>query len=129
VTEEVPPLPADLTDAEHARLLTPPFIRRRANQLLDPVVIAKADRIAELRQDDKPISLEELETARNRSLRQAIRRMPEMKPHEIVDLVEVLDGEIASRRVSGGESPEKAQATRAEMIAAVQGAKNSEVQK
>lgn len=96
---------------------------------MDPVVAAKSDRLMELRQDDRPISLEELETARNRALRQGMRRLYEMKPQELIGFVEVLDGEIANRRVVGAETGEKTKLTRAEMLASMQAKKLTEVQK
>ncbi len=123
--DEIPQLPPELSDAEHARLLRPAFIRRRENGVQDPIAAAKADRIMELRQDDKPISLGELETARNRALRQMVRRLYEMKPQEVIAAVEVLDSEIAARRVTGADIPGKREATREEMIQALNGAKKT----
>lgn len=81
--------------------------------------------MAELRNDDLPLNLEELERARNRIVRQGIRRVHEMKPQELIGFAELLDGEIASRRVQGGEVPGNTKKTRAEMIQALQPAKKS----
>lgn len=123
--DEIPPLPAEISDEEHKRLLAPRFIKFADRRLQDPIAAAKADRLAELRQDDKPISIAELEAARNRLVRQGIRRIHEMKPQEIIGFVEVLDGEIASMKVTNSDAPGVTKATRDEMLKKMQGSKQS----
>jgi hypothetical protein len=110
-------------------MLAPAFLRRRQNGVQDPIMLAKSDRLSELRQDDRPIALHELEVARNRAVRQMVRRLPEMKPQEVMTCVEVLDAEIAARKIAGAEAPEKREVTREEMLQTLQGSKQKEVQK
>lgn len=111
---------------EHA--MTPSYIRNRSKQVQDPVIAAQAQRLAQIRQDDRPLVLNELEAARNRAVREMIRRMNEMKPGEIIDAVELLDGEIASRKVTKGEDKVDIKATREEMIKKLMGDNQPEVQ-
>lgn len=117
----IPLIGEKLTEEDHRKVFTPGYIQRREKQLVDPVIAAQAQRLAALREDDKPLSMVELEGARNRALRGMVRRMHEMKPAELMEAVEVLEAEIASSKLTGkGEEPEKKQATRQEMIEKLQ---------
>lgn len=126
------PAPAELTDQEHAHVFTPAYLRRRTASTLkhhDPILAAKAERIAEIRDDDRPIGMAELENSRNRGLRQMMRRLHEMKPAELISAVEMLDGEIAAQRAAGGGSADEIKPTREEMLAKLSGSSTKEVQK
>lgn len=117
----VPEIGAKLTEEDHRKVFAPGYMQRREKQLPDPVLAAQAERLAALRADGAPLSLAELEGARNRALKGMIRRMHEMKPAELMEAVEVLEAEIASSKLTGkGDEPEKKQATRQEMIEKLQ---------
>lgn len=126
--ETVPDLPASLTDEEHKRALTSRILLHRNKPGADPVVAAKGDRLAEIRQDQLPMSIMELEHARNKALREMTRRLYMMKPQEVIAAVSVLDGELAARRVINEDKPAQIKKTRDEILREMQGDKQKEVQ-
>lgn len=128
ILSEAPQHQPTLTDEDHARVWAPGFVRRRQNGVVDPVVANQAERLAEIRNDHQPLTLQELEAARNKALRGMLRRIFEMKPSELMEAVELLDGEISAKKVTNSSEGEKTvQATRQEMIEKLQG--NLKVQK
>lgn len=126
--ETVPDLPANLTDEEHARALIPRIVLNRRKVGTDPVLAAKGDRLMEIRQDNLPMTVTELEAAKNRAVREMTRRLAFMKPQEVIAAVSVLDAELSARRVIKDDKPAQIRKTREEILREMQGEKQKEVQ-
>ena len=113
-----------LTDEQHRRVFGTNRVRHMQEKEADREAAAEvAARIAAIREMDRPLTIEEMEKARNKFLRTMIQRSHEMKPQEVIAAVGVLDGEIAARKVSDEPNSESKKPTREEMIRQVQGEK------